>query len=111
MNFFGNEILPEREFQDYQSIYIDLYQDFTKVKDADKEIINVGSGKDISILELAQIVAKSVGFTGIIKTDSSKPDGTPIRLLKTNTALKGWQPQIDLLRGLELAYKDFLKKA
>ncbi len=78
---------------------------------SDKEIINVGSGKDISILELAQIVAKSVGFTGIIKTDSSKPDGTPIRLLKTNTALKGWQPQIDLLRGLELAYKDFLKKA
>lgn len=72
--------------------------------------INVGCGSDITIRELAQTIGKVVGYQGEITFDTSKPDGTPRKLMDSSllTAL-GWQPRVDLEPGLELAYADFLK--
>ena len=74
--------------------------------------INVGCGEDISILELAQLVAEVVGFEGRIITDPSKPDGT-MRKLMDVSRLKGmgWKPQIDLGKGIESTYRWFLDNA
>jgi GDP-L-fucose synthase len=70
--------------------------------------INVGCGEDVTIKELAELIAKVVGFKGQIEFDASKPDGTPRKLMDSSrlNAL-GWAPQFDLVRGLELAYEDF----
>jgi GDP-L-fucose synthase len=72
--------------------------------------VNVGSGNDISILELARLIARVVGFTGRISTDSSKPDGTPCKLLDSGmlTSL-GWQPKIGLEEGLRSTYRWFVE--
>ena len=71
--------------------------------------VNVGYGEDVSILELAQTVAKTVGFEGSIDTDPTKPDGTP-RKLMDNTILRSldWKPETSLEEGLALAYQCFL---
>lgn len=72
--------------------------------------INVGSGADVTILELAQLVAKIVGFTGRIETDTSKPDGSPRKLMDASRLKAlGWSPQVGLEEGLALAYRDFLQ--
>ncbi len=73
--------------------------------------INVGSSTDISIFELAQLVARVVGFEGTIRTDPSKPDGTPRKLTDT-TLLKstGWMPKIDLESGIHSTYECFLRE-
>ncbi|MGI6856915.1 GDP-L-fucose synthase [Mesorhizobium sp. 1B3] len=71
--------------------------------------INVGSGKDISILELAQVVAAVVGFEGAIETDPSKPDGTPQKLLDVSRLSEtGWRPRYELKVGLQSAYSWFV---
>ena len=63
---------------------------------------------DLTILELAQLVAKTTGFTGKIITDPTKPDGTPRKLLDiTKIKSTGWQPIISLQTGLDAAYQDF----
>jgi len=73
--------------------------------------INVGFGEDVSIGELAQTVGKVVGYDGSIEFDSSKPDGSPRKLLDSSLLKKfGWIPTIDLENGLVLAYHDFLQK-
>ena len=71
--------------------------------------INVGCGHDITINELAGIVRKVVGYSGQITFDASKPDGTP-RKLMDSSRLKalGWRAQVELEKGLEMAYADFL---
>jgi len=75
------------------------------------DLVNMGYGDDVSILELAQLVAKTVGFKGEITTDPSKPDGTP-RKLMDNSILKSlnWSPKTDLEMGLKSAYECFLKE-
>jgi GDP-L-fucose synthase len=67
--------------------------------------INIGWGRDISIAELATLVARVVGYDGIVKWDSSKPDGTPRKLLDTSrlTAI-GWEPTIELEPGIRATY-------
>ena len=71
--------------------------------------VNVGVGEDIAIIELAQLVAETVGFEGEIKTDPSKPDGTPRKLLNIDRLKEsGWEPCISLTDGLAGAYRDFL---
>ena len=71
--------------------------------------INVGSGSDISIADLARAVGKAVGFEGNIQFDTSKPDGTPRKLMDSQRIhALGWRPQIDLQSGLSHAYADFL---
>lgn len=71
--------------------------------------INVGSGTDISILEVAHLIAKVTGFKGEIITDPSKPDGTPRKLMDVSRlANMGWQAKIDLEEGLETTYRWYL---
>ena len=73
-------------------------------------LTNVGSGEEVSIGELAQTVAKVVGFEGEVTFDSSKPDGTPRKLMDSSILrATGWKPQYSLEGGLENAYADFLK--
>ncbi|QWF71017.1 GDP-L-fucose synthase [Methylomonas paludis] len=71
--------------------------------------LNVGTGTDVTIKELAETIGKVTGFTGSISWDSSKPDGTPRKLMDTTkiNAL-GWQPNIDLEPGLRATYQWFL---
>lgn len=71
--------------------------------------INVGSGIDISILELAQIVADVTGFTGAITTDPSKPDGAPRKLMDVSRLDKmGWRARVSLAQGVKETYQWFL---
>ena len=71
--------------------------------------INVGCGEDLTILELAQAVAKTVGFARRIETDPSKPDGTPRKLMDSSRLRSlGWSPKVGLAQGLAQAYQDFL---
>lgn len=71
--------------------------------------VNLGVGEDVTILELAQLVAKTVGFEGEITTDPSKPDGTPRKLLDVSRLNEtGWKAQISFADGLAGAYQDFL---
>jgi len=71
--------------------------------------VNVGVGDDLTILNLAQLVAETVGFTGEILTDPSKPDGTPRKLMDiTKIQGTGWNPIISFKDGLGAAYGDFL---
>jgi len=72
--------------------------------------VNVGTGTDISILELAHLVGKTVGFKGNILTDPSKPDGTPRKLLDVSKLKElGWSYSIDLEEGINHAYDSFLQ--
>jgi len=72
--------------------------------------INVGSGKEISIKELAEIIRKVVGYEGHITFDPGKPDGAPRKLMNSKRiGLLGWKPRVDLEEGLNLAYADFLR--
>ena len=72
--------------------------------------INVGTGKDVTIKELAELMAKTVGFKGKLVFDKTKPDGTLRKVLnvKRLTGL-GWQYTVDLEQGLERTYQWFLK--
>jgi GDP-L-fucose synthase len=72
------------------------------------ELLNVGVGEDISILELAELVAGIVGFEGEIQRDTSKPDGTPRKLLDVSRLERlGWQASIGLREGIEKTYRWF----
>ena len=71
--------------------------------------INVGSGEDLSILELAHLVSEVVGYKGEIRCDADKPDGAPRKLLDISRIRElGWAPQMALRTGIERAYRDFL---
>lgn len=73
--------------------------------------VNVGTSLDVSIFELARLVAKTIGFKGEIKTDSSKPDGTPRKLTDTTLIRStGWAPKIELEQGIVSTYQCFLKE-
>src|SRR5258708_35285473 len=75
------------------------------------EFINVGSGSDLPIRDLAEMVRSAVGYTGAIAWDASKPDGTPRKLMDSSRILAlGWRPQVDLGTGIKLAYQDFLNR-
>ncbi|PWA70449.1 NAD(P)-binding Rossmann-fold superfamily protein [Artemisia annua] len=73
------------------------------------EHVNVGSGKEVSIKELAELVKEVVGFEGELVWDSSKPDGTPRKLMDSSTLAKlGWEPKISLRDGLVGTYQWYL---
>jgi len=77
----------------------------------DSEIINIGVGKDISIIELADLIKDIVGFNGTIHYDRSKPDGTPRKLLDVSKLKAlGWQPKISLRQGIEMTYRWYVKE-
>jgi len=98
---------PRREF-----LHVDDCADaclFLLENYSDELHINVGSGSDLSIFELAQLICDVVGFSGTIQTDASKPDGTPRKLMSNaRIAAMGWTPRIPLREGIARVYQDFL---
>jgi GDP-L-fucose synthase len=69
----------------------------------------VGFGSDVTIAEVAQTIAQTVGYTGQIEFDTAKPDGTPRKWMdSTRLNNLGWEAQINLREGLAWAYQDFL---
>jgi GDP-L-fucose synthase len=78
---------------------------------SDESHVNVGSGSELTILEIAKLIAEVVGFTGQITTDQSKPDGTPRKLLDTSVLDSlGWRPRIGLEEGLASTYAWFAQR-
>lgn len=74
-------------------------------------LVNIGCGEDVTIAELAGMVAEAVGFEGAIAFDESKPDGTPQKLLDVSRLNgMGWRPSVALPEGIGLAYKDYVGK-
>lgn len=74
-------------------------------------LINIGTGEDISIKDLALLIKDIVGYTGELTFDATKPDGTPRKLMDVSKLhSKGWHHQIELPEGIRLAYEDFLTK-
>lgn len=100
---------PKREF-----LYADDLADasvFLMKNYSGNETVNVGSGVEVTVKELAETIKDVVGFKGEVVFDPSKPDGTPRKLLDTSklTAL-GWKARTGLREGLKLAYEDFIKR-
>jgi GDP-L-fucose synthase len=78
---------------------------------SDSALINVGYGEDVSIRELAEIICEVVGFNGSLAFDSSKPDGTPRKLLDSSRLLAlGWKPRISLRDGIRQTYEWYLRE-
>lgn len=78
---------------------------------SDEQFINVGSGEEVTIKDLAEMVRHAVGYQGSVRWDSTKPDGTPRKLMDSSrlNAL-GWKPSVTMPEGIRLAYQDFLKQ-
>jgi GDP-L-fucose synthase len=99
---------PRREF-----LHVDDAADaltYVMTRSANESLINIGSGSDLTILELAEMIARVVGFCGKIVLDRSKPDGTPRKLLDTSKISSlGWQQKIGLQEGLANTYDWFVK--
>lgn len=100
---------PLREFlyaDDLASACVFLLQHYSE-----EQFINVGFGSDISIRQLAETVRTVVGYPGEIQWDTSKPDGTPRKLMDSSRLFAlGWKPKVQLEDGIRLAYADFLKR-
>ncbi len=78
---------------------------------SDEQFINIGSGSDIAVKALAELIHGIVEYDGDVAWDTSKPDGTPRKLLDSSRMLAlGWRPEVDLKAGIKLAYKDFLSR-
>jgi GDP-L-fucose synthase len=99
---------PRREFL-YADDCADALVHLAKTYSAD-EHVNVGSGTDVTILELAQLVKDVIGFTGEITNDLSKPDGTPRKLMSGERIRSlGWRPSVTLREGIARSYSFFLE--
>lgn len=101
---------PKREFlfaDDLADACIFLMEHYNN----QQGLVNIGTGEDISIKELATMVSTVVGFKGKIKFDLSKPDGTPRKVLDVSKIhTLGWRHKTDFMNGLSLVYQDFLKQ-
>jgi GDP-L-fucose synthase len=100
---------PMREF-----LYVDDLADacvHLMEQGYDGPLVNIGTGEDVTIRELAQTVMEVVGFPGRIVFDATKPDGTPRKLLDVGRLhALGWRHRVDLKQGIALAYQDFLAR-
>jgi GDP-L-fucose synthase len=100
---------PKREF-----LYVDDLADacvHLMERGYDGPLVNIGTGEDVTIRELAETVMGVVGFRGRIVFDASKPDGTPRKLLDVGRLhALGWRHRYELRQGIALAYEDFLKR-
>jgi GDP-L-fucose synthase len=77
----------------------------------EEQLVNIGTGEDLSIGDLALLIQKIVGFEGKIVFDSSKPDGTPRKLMDVSKLHGlGWKHTVELEEGIGRAYQDFLQK-
>jgi GDP-L-fucose synthase len=101
---------PRREFlyvDDLADACIRLMKTYSS-----SELVNIGTGKDITIAEFARVVAATVGYAGEISFDPSRPDGTPRKLLDVSRLAKlGWRASTSLEDGIKLAYQAFLKES
>jgi GDP-L-fucose synthase len=101
---------PRREFlyvEDLADACIFLMKNYSR-----KELINIGTGEDITIAEFARLVADVVGYTGSISFDPARPDGTPRKLLDVSRlASLGWRARTSLTEGIRLAYRAFLSES
>ncbi len=101
---------PKREFlfaDDLADACFFLMQNYN-----DKELINIGTGQDLTIRELALLIKKNIGFEGNLVFDISKPDGTPRKLMDVSKLHNlGWKHKTRLEEGLKLAYADYLKNS
>jgi GDP-L-fucose synthase len=100
---------PRREF-----LYVDDLADaclhLMKNYSGD-HLINIGTGEDITIAEFARVVAAAVGYSGDIRFDPSRPDGTPRKLLDVSRlAALGWRARTSLTEGINLAYQAYLRE-
>lgn len=78
---------------------------------SESHLINIGTGEDLSIKDLALLIKEITGFKGELVFDNTKPDGTPRKLMDVSKLhSKGWKHKIDLREGIQLAYQDFLNK-
>jgi len=103
---------PKREFL-YSNDLADACLFLMERHDATEvgELINIGVGEDYTIRGLAELVAEVVGFDGELVFDTTKPDGTPRKLLDVSRLKAlGWQPETDIREGLTMAYRDFLSR-
>lgn len=100
---------PMREFlhaDDLASACVYLMNHYSE-----ETFINVGSGSDLTIRELAELVRDIVGFAGGIEWDTTKPDGTPRKLMDSSRLFAlGWKPRVELRDGIRSAYADFLQR-
>ena len=103
---------PRREFlfaDDLAQAVVFLMENYD-AKDIG-EFINIGSGYDMTISEIVQLIKDTVGFEGELKYDKTKPDGTPLKLMDVSKINKlGWKSKTDLKEGLKIAYNDFLSR-
>lgn len=77
----------------------------------EKQFVNIGYGEDLTIKELAETVKNVIGYEGELKFDTTKPDGTPRKLMDSNKLFAtGWKPKTTLTEGIKIAYADFLSK-
>jgi GDP-L-fucose synthase len=101
---------PRREFlftDDLADVCVHIVEKYSNTDLG--ELINIGVGTDISIKDLSILIAKIVGYEGELSFDSSKPDGTPRKLLDISRLKNiGWTPRHDLLQGITKTYEDFL---
>jgi GDP-L-fucose synthase len=99
---------PRREFlyaDDLARACVFLMRNYSE-----EQFINVGFGSDISIRELADLVKRIVGFEGEVLWDTTKPDGTPRKLMDSSRVFAlGWKPKTDLETGIRFAYEDFIR--
>lgn len=100
---------PMREFLFADDLADACY--FLMEKYNEPNLINIGTGKDLTIKDLALIIKKTIGFEGELVFDTNKPDGTPRKLMDVSKLHNlGWRHKIELEEGLKLAYQDYLSR-
>jgi GDP-L-fucose synthase len=101
---------PRREFlyvDDMADACVHLMKTYSHA-----DLVNIGSGEDVTIAEFARVVAKTIGYSGAISFDPSRPDGTPRKLLDVSRLAKlGWRARTSLEDGIELAYQAYLSES
>ena len=101
---------PRREFlyvDDMADACVHLMKTYSQA-----ELVNIGSGEDVTIAEFARVVADAVGYSGAISFDPSRPDGTPRKLLDVSRLAKlGWRARTSLADGIRLAYQAYLNES
>ena len=105
--FIWGDGTPLREFlhvEDLARACLTLFSNYDEI-----DAINIGSGQEVTIGNLALLISKTVGFTGKIAFNTDRPNGTPRKLLDCNRISKlGWSPQVGLEAGIALTYDWFL---
>src|SRR4051812_30478868 len=101
---------PRREFlhvDDMADACVYLLKNYSN-----EQLVNIGTGEDITVAEFATLVAATVGYTGGISFDTSKPDGTPRKLLDVSRLTRlGWRARTSLADGIKLAYQAYLRES